>query len=137
VLQRKCPIALVAILECWFSKVYACVKLGNCFSSGVQLNSGTLQGGLLSPTLFAVFINDVLVKLNKSGLGYFIHSLCFNAFMYADDIILLTISVEDRPMQKMQNICNVELKSSDIFVNTNKSVCMRVEKRYLATVNNL
>jgi len=30
-LERNCPIALVAILECWFLKVYASVKWGNCF----------------------------------------------------------------------------------------------------------
>jgi len=54
-LPRNCPIALIAILACWFSKVYACVKWGNCFSSIVKLNSGTRQVGVLSPTLFAVF----------------------------------------------------------------------------------
>jgi len=42
-LQRNCPIALVVILECWFSKIYACVKLGNCFSSIVKLKH--LTGG--------------------------------------------------------------------------------------------
>jgi len=101
----------------------------------LKLNSGTRQGGVFSPTLFAIFINDVLVKLNYSGLGCFIHSLCFNVFMYADDIILLFISVDD--MQKMLNICNVEFKSLDMSVNTNKSVCMRVGKIYLDIVDNL
>jgi len=55
--------------------------------------------------------------------------------MYADDILLLSISLDD--MQKMLNICKVEFKSLDMSVNTSKSVCMRVEKRYLATVDNL
>jgi len=55
--------------------------------------------------------------------------------MYADDIILLSISVDD--MKKMQNICNVEFKSLDMSVKTNKSVCMHVWKIYLATVDHL
>jgi len=40
-------------------------------------------------------------------------------------------------MQKMLNMCNVEFKYLDMSVNTNKSVCMRVGKRYLASVDNL
>jgi len=99
--------------------------MGKLFSWILKLNPDTRQGELLSPTFFAFFfINDVLVKLNKSVLGSFIHSLCFNAFMYADDIILLSISIED--IQKMLDIYNVVFKSLEMSVNTNKSVCIRV-----------
>ena len=128
-LQRNCPITFIILLDCWFSKVFASVKWGSCMSSIVRLTSSICQGGVLPPTLFAGLINDVLVKLEKFGLVCFIHNLSFNAFMYADDILLLSISVED--LQKMLNICNDELISLDMSVNTNKSSCIRVGKNIL------
>jgi len=91
----------------------------------IKIKSRYSTRGTSFSNLFRLFfIDDVLVKLNKSVLGSFIHSLCFNAFMYADDIILLSISIED--IQKMLDIYNVEFKSLEMSVNTNKSVCIRV-----------
>ena len=74
--------------------------------------TGTRQGGILSSSLFAVFINDVLVKLQKSSLGCHIHNICFNAFMFADVLLLLSISVVE--LQKMINICKDEFDWLDI-----------------------
>ena len=111
----NCPIILLNLLDCWYSKVFAKVKWGNCFSHLVQLISGTRQGGLMSPTLFAIFINDILVKLEASGLGCFIRNVCFNSFMYADDLLLLSISMSQ--LQKMLNICFEELDSLDMKIS--------------------
>ena len=44
------------------------------------INKGVIQGGTISPTLFTVFINDLLVLLDKKG---------YNVFAYADDITIL------------------------------------------------
>ena len=44
------------------------------------INKGVIQGGTLSPTLFTVFINDLIDKLEKLDLY---------VFAYADDIAIL------------------------------------------------
>ena len=54
-LNRKCPMTLINILDCWFSKTFACVKWGDCMSSFVKLQCGTRQGEILSPTLFQFY----------------------------------------------------------------------------------
>jgi len=77
-MNNYCPIALIKILDCGYSKVFAMVKWEYCIACLFQLTAGTRQGGLMSPALFAVFINDVIVKLEVSGLGCFIHNVCFN-----------------------------------------------------------
>jgi len=84
-MNNNCPVALINILDCWYSKEFAMVKWEHCLSCVFQLTSGTRQGGFMSPALFAVFINDVIVKLEVSGLGCFIHNVCFNVLfiMYA------------------------------------------------------
>ena len=51
------------------------------------------QGGILSPSLFAVYVDKRLEKLTQCGLGCSISGICLNSLMNAYDIILLSISV--------------------------------------------
>ena len=74
------------------------------------------------------FVNKVLVKLQKSGLGCHIAGMCYNAFMYADDLLLLTISLCD--LQLMVNICLNEFNDLDLKINVKKSVCMRIGRKH-------
>ena len=126
--NKCCPILLINILECWFSKTFACVKWGESISNSFQLLCGTRQGGIISPVLFAVCINDVIVKLQNSSLGCHINNLCLSVFMYADDLLLLSVSICE--LQKMLNICKTELDWLDMSLNIKKCSCIRVGKRY-------
>ena len=101
-INRGCPIMLINILECWFAKVSACVRWGECTLEFVMLSCGTRQGGVASPVLFTVCVVDIISKLRQSKLGCHIHFICFNSLLYADDLLLLSLCVED--MQKMINI---------------------------------
>ena len=118
----------INILECWFSKIFTCVKWGDKRSSFVALLCGIRQGGVASPTLFAVYINDVLIKLQKSGLGCHIRNLCLNALMYADDLLLISISIVD--MQQMIDICKYEFDWLDMKCNVKISGCIRLGNRF-------
>ena len=51
--------------------------------------------------------------------------------MYADDLVLLSISVTH--LQKLVNICYDVLNSCDLKLNPTKSVCMRVGPRFKIT----
>jgi hypothetical protein len=48
--------------------------------------------------------------------------------MYADDLILLTISVSD--MQYLIDVCSKELQSIGMYLNINKSACLRIGIRH-------
>ena len=93
-------------------------------------NSGIHQGGVIPPTLFAVFINGVLESLEASGLCCIIKNMCFNSFVHADDLLLLTISIKD--LQCMLDIYFSELCWLDMSVNIKKSQCIRIGLRFNA-----
>ena len=45
------------------------VKWGSTLSSKFQVTNGVQQGGVLSPLLFNVYVNELSELLNKSGIG--------------------------------------------------------------------
>src|ERR1043165_6815992 len=86
---------------------------------------------VLSPFLFALYVNDLLINVNTSRLGCQIKSFSFNSVMYADDLILLSISISD--MQKMLLICKKSLDDLDLDINIDQSACMIIGSRHVKT----
>ena len=125
----------IDILVCWFNNACTVVRWDNALSRCVPLSAGVRQGGVLSPVLFAVYVNDILVQLQRSKLGCQINSMPFNSLLYADDILLLTISVCD--MQKMIDLCKTELDWLDMRINSKKSSCIRIGKKYKSIVKHI
>ena len=56
------------------------------------------------------------------------HDLSASAIMYADDLVLLAPSISE--LQNMVRICSEELSLIDLKLNTKKSVCLRIGKRF-------
>ncbi len=92
------------------------------------MSAGVRQGGILSPYLFSVFVDELLSKLSESGLGCFINCSCYNSFMYADDLILISISLMH--MQALVDICKIEFDKIGMEINISKSGCMRICPRH-------
>jgi len=44
---------------------------------------GVRQGGVLSPYLFAFYVNDILEDMRKSGFGIYIGSVFLGCILYA------------------------------------------------------
>ena len=53
------------------------------------LSNGVRQGSILSPHLFAVYLDGLLIDLSESGVGCHWGCSFAGAFGYADDIVLL------------------------------------------------
>ena len=48
---------------------------------------------MLSPYLFAVYIDSVVDRVKSYGLGCYIKAVCVSVFLYADDLIISAVTV--------------------------------------------
>ena len=133
--EKEVDTDIINILENWFLKNSTSIKWHNVKSRDVPLMSGVKQGGILSPLLFTLYVNIILEKLEKSGLGCFIGHRCCNSYMYADDLILLSITVTN--LQSMLDMCNSLFSNLDLPINISKCHCLRIGPRYNAECKNL
>jgi hypothetical protein len=97
----------------------------------VTLEAGVRQGSTLSPKLFALFVNDLLSCLKQSGFGCYIKGVNCNAVMFADDLLLLSISITH--LQYLIDICVKVLGVCDLEINSKKSACLRIGPRHNIT----
>jgi len=72
---------------------------GTCFNSFRMLN-GFRQGAILSPVLFCVYVDTLLISLSQAGTGCQFGSFFVGALAYADDLVLLAPSAN-----AMRHIC--------------------------------
>ena len=81
---------------------------------------GIRQGGVWSPFLFPVYVDDLVERLRASGFGIYIGCLFCGCILYADDIVLLSGSCYG--LQKLLDFVVVYGIEWDIKFNPGKSV---------------
>ena len=97
-----------------------CIKWGQSTSCFFTVSNGVRQGGILSPRLFVVYVDDISKQLSGALSGCFIGHQCINHVMYADDICLLAPSALG--LQKLLEMCYGFSQDNDIIFNSLKSV---------------
>jgi hypothetical protein len=127
-MKRNIPPAFLDVLIDWYSKCCAFVRWNGAFSRCIALTCGVRQGGVLSPLLFTIYVNDVIIKLRNSNHGCFINNMFVGCIMYADDLLLIAASVSS--LQSMINICAEEIASLDMRFNVVKSSVVRIGKKF-------
>jgi Reverse transcriptase (RNA-dependent DNA polymerase) len=100
------------------------VRWNSVYSSEYKVLAGVRQGGILSPILFNVHVDNLIEEFKSSSHGCFIGRIFVGCIMYADDLLLLSPSING--MQSMLDICSVYSGFHDIAFNAAKTVIMSV-----------
>ena len=98
------PTFVIKILAFWYTHQEMHVRWGITTTSSFLLSNGVKQGGILSPMLFNVYMDQLSIKLNRSGIVGNIGSHLINHLCYADDLCLISLS--SAGMQKLLDMCS-------------------------------
>ena len=98
------------------------VKWNSHVSSPFTCSNGVKQGGVLSPILFCIYMDELLNELEKSGVGCHMGNTFYGALCYADDLTLICPS--RRSTEVMLKICEDFASTYGLKFNSSKSVLL-------------
>ena len=102
-LEARLPPVILRALIFIYEKQFAWVRWGNKSKSETfKISNGTRQGSVLSPTLFSVYVQDLLDMLKNLGVGCHVGETFVGAIAWADDFLLLAPNRES--MQQMLDL---------------------------------
>ena len=96
---------LLRVIIDLFSRIKGRAVFNGMMTRWFSISTGILQGSVLGPTLFILFIDDLLEELHKTNLGISFYNLILPVLAYADDITLMALRA--RELQKLLDICSI------------------------------
>ena len=75
-----------------YNNTSSCVRRNGKLTNWFDCKSAVRQGCNLSPTLFSVFINDLVAEINSLNAGVKFENEQLSMILYADDIVFISSS---------------------------------------------
>ena len=126
-IQRGIPLCVLNLLIYWYSNLSSVVRWNFVQSKFFNVPSGVRQGGVLSPHLFTIYIDDLITKLRSLNNGCHIAELFLACIVYADDICLMAPCRSS--LQLLLNTCETYGKEFCLTYNPSKSKIMTFGSR--------
>lgn len=121
---RKLPAMVIRLLLDMYTRQRMCTSWNGTNSDFFTTQNGVKQGAILSPILFCVYIDELLNRINDSGIGCHVGHTSYAGLGYADDVNMLVPST--RGLQKLLYICEEFANEYNVQFNASKTVCMRI-----------
>ena len=125
-LKRGLPVPVTRLLLDMYSRQTVRTSWNNQYSDTFSVTNGVRQGGVMSPILFTLYIDELLKELESLGLGCYVGHQFYGGLCYADDITLLAPS--GLMLQKMLKVCENFGNRYFIKFNVKKTVCIQFTK---------
>jgi hypothetical protein len=131
-MDRHVPAHVTRILLNMYTGQQVRVLWNGATSGNFPISNGVKQGAIVSPILFCVYLDTLLIELKKAGVGCYIGNWFVAALGYADDVVLLAPTA--RAMRTMLGVCDKFASEFNVLFNANKSKCITFKKQsYLVT----
>ena len=82
-IQRNVPVCIVRRLLSWYRK--QTMQVNNNYPSCFTVTNGIRQGGVLSPYLCAVYLDEVSDQLGSARVGWTVGNMVVNHLIFADN----------------------------------------------------
>ena len=90
-IEKGVEVSIILAIIHYYKDSFMIVQLEDEFSEVFQTTMGVRQGCVLSLKIFAIFVDDLILELEATGLGLEIGNMKITVIMYADDLLLMTI----------------------------------------------
>uniref|UniRef100_A0AAZ1XJK6 Reverse transcriptase domain-containing protein n=1 Tax=Oreochromis aureus TaxID=47969 RepID=A0AAZ1XJK6_OREAU len=120
--RRGVPQYIVRILSYWYAHQNMQVKWGSSISAPFGVSNGVREGGILSPILFNLYVDDLSIQLRACNIGCILGKTLINHLMYADDLVVFSPS--SAGLQDLLNVCTEYGVQYDIEYNAVKSAVL-------------
>ena len=113
------PPLLLGLLLYMYTNQNLQVRWGSIGGTKFDACNGVKQGAVLSPILFAVYMDDLYSQLRDSGSGCHIDNHCVGSLGYADDTVLMAPSLKG--LQTIVDVSANYARKHDVIYNGSKS----------------
>ena len=86
--RNMCPLFLRFFIHSYCNQKMS-IKWNAAISDSFDTSNGVKQGGVLSPLLFNVYLDELILLLREQGVGCHMNDMFVGGFCYADDVTLL------------------------------------------------
>ena len=119
----------------WYLNMKTRCTWRQSYSEYFDVLTGTKQGGVLSPRIFSMYMDELIQRLKKKGIGCYILEVFIACLLYADDVCLLAPSRS--AMQKLLDICENYCIEYCLSFNVKKSKILTFGKMKSIDINPL
>ena len=126
-IKKHVPLFIIKLLLFWCTHQRMCVRWSYSISTDFFVGNSVKQGGIISHVWFNIYMGDLSMHLNSSGIGgylgiAFIHHLC-----YADELCLISLSSSG--IQQLLHICNTYAAEHQLQYNGSKSFSLCFKRK--------
>lgn len=121
-LNRNIPSVILRIILDLYTRQSVKATWNGTDSYSFHVSNGVRQGGVVSPILFNVYMDELLQRFKKHDIGCHIGTMFMGALCYADDLVLLCPT--GCGLQKMIQAGYEFANGFAVMFNSKKTACM-------------
>ena len=121
---RKIPVIVRRLLLDMYTRQKVQAAWNSKVSDFFTVQNGVKQGGILSPIIFCIYMDELLIRIRDSGLGCHVGHLSYAGLGYADDVTTLAPNLD--ALQSILHICEEFGEYYNVLWNCGKTKCMKV-----------